>query len=639
MKKILKISLLSFFITSSLFLGVQVLAFTPTESDEFILLASVNVQDAKIISQKENNFNISFYFNNGEGLQTGVKYSVQLIKQTDKDSFIVDEKIYDESLTLNPNTSTKKDITYSAPTFLEGDYFLKIVSNNTNGFPFGILDIGKVKLVATTMGIQILPETCYINVVGEKGNPSYTLTQGVDIKSEEDLSLNCTAFNSSKSDINTIPKYETHYRTNYGNVVDQIGGDTKMISFKANEQKPFTVILPKAIIPQAYNVNVYLDNGKVLSNPVSVHYVLRGASATIQSISLDKDYYIKGDTAKAYFVYSHSADSFQGSRFGSGADAVLTANIKISDTNNNSCAESITQTLSGISPKSEVSIPITVICVNPKISLSLTNDKGTVLDQKEFTVKTSSQDAPSNRNMLYIIIVIVLVIIVATYIIMKKKKFTQQSSIPMAVLFVLFALSVFIPTGKIHAVTFAVGPWHVTASTSESKYNPGDEIYLSGTIAEGDCANGISDGTIKANISGIPADQTFWQRVNNSFLTMDQTMTTPSSLAVGTNTMNFYATLKNSVGGATNSGSGSTTFTFAPLPTVTVYGNGSTSPTVPYGGSVNITWTSSNASSCTCSYGGTSCTPQGSGAGTGISASGNPYTITSSKTFTVTCDK
>lgn len=63
-------------------------------------------------------------------------------------------------------------------------------------------------------------------------------------------------------------------------------------------------ILPKALEPQAYDVKVALKSSENTSNPIIIHYVLQGISATIQNLSLDKDFYNKGDTATLSFFWS-----------------------------------------------------------------------------------------------------------------------------------------------------------------------------------------------------------------------------------------------------------------------------------------------------------------------------------------------
>jgi len=74
-------------------------------------------------------------------------------------------------------------------------------------------------------------------------------------------------------------------------------------------------------------------------------------------------------------------------------------------------------------------------------------------------------------------------------------------------------------------------------------------------------------------------------------------------------------------------------------PTVRVYANGVEGNTkVAKGDKVTISWDSIGATQCKCSYGdGIDCTPVGTGVGDSIQAKGNPYTLSESKTFSVTC--
>ena len=80
-------------------------------------------------------------------------------------------------------------------------------------------------------------------------------------------------------------------------------------------------------------------------------------------------------------------------------------------------------------------------------------------------------------------------------------------------------------------------------------------------------------------------------------------------------------------------------YSISSAPTVTVKANGQNPLTVNYGTSVNITWdVTNNPSSCSCTYNGNSCGSGSSYAGSGTkSASGNPYTMTATTTFNVTC--
>jgi hypothetical protein len=524
MKKLSKLFILTIFL--SIFVSSPVLAATTnivnnkiTTPSKAIILATVNIQNVKIISQKENIFNISFSLSNREGLQTGVKYGVKLVKTINNVQSVADEKVYDEVLTLNPNSIINKTIIYTAPSLLNGNYSLILVSNNISGFPFAITNAGDVKLVSTTLGVQILPDSCSLKVLNEKGSPVYTLIQGVDIKNDENLSLTCTAFNSSKSDIKAIPSYETHYRTSFGSIVPQNGGDIKPIVIKAGEKKSFSVVLPKASLSQSYNVDLFLNNNDQKSNPISVHYVLRGASASIQNISLNKDYYKRGEAALISFVFTPSADSFTGSRFGKTTLNSVKSKIEITNGKGKSCSKIQENVIpNDSSPKVDSSLPITSSCLDPIVSVTLTDASGIVLDQKELKIVTSNQTKTDSNN-IYIITIIILIIIVLVFIYIKRKKtptafplvedpskITNTISVNIILPFLFFlALFGFIPTAKVSADSFYLdGRWVVVQGPTKTNYTPGEQIPLFGAVYDASCMNSGPNvaGSIYAYISG-----------------------------------------------------------------------------------------------------------------------------------------
>jgi hypothetical protein len=84
-------------------------------TDEVFIPSSVSIENAKILSQEENNFNISFEIKNGEEIQPEVFYGVRLVKETSWNQFLIDEKNFDEPLVLEKNSSNKINIQYTAP--------------------------------------------------------------------------------------------------------------------------------------------------------------------------------------------------------------------------------------------------------------------------------------------------------------------------------------------------------------------------------------------------------------------------------------------------------------------------------------------------------------------------------------------
>lgn len=472
------------------------------ETGKSTVLSTLQIQDVSL-SQDNNVFKISFYLNNKEITQTDVKYSVSLIKNTKTDQFIADEKVYDESLTILENSSTKKEIVYTAPANLDGKYNLILTSKNTNGFPLSVIFVKEVTLSASTKGLSILPESCYLTVSGEK-DKKYSLNQGVDIDQSENLSLNCKATNTLSSEIKAIPSFKTTYRTSFGEVVPQTEVVNKEISFAPGEEKLFSVILPKAEKPQAYNVNFSFSNLK--SNSIDVHYVLNGASATIQNLSFDKDFYANGSTANLAVIVSGRADNFPNSR-ASQKEKVNQSSLILSGVltngSNEKCSDPINLKLDG----SSINIPVSVTsdCLNPKISLKVTDENGNILDTKEFSIKTISKveqnKLPSSGqtgHTGYVIIIIVIIIIIGLIIYFKKKKKTDGTDINNSggnitgtmVVVLILALGLVgiysVNINKVNAGTIQLGNQglntiFVVTGIDKSAYNVGDPISVTNT--------------------------------------------------------------------------------------------------------------------------------------------------------------
>lgn len=429
---LLKYFSISFLVFVSLLLGSSAYATTMTTDDngKVIVLADVNIYDAKITSQNGNQINISFNLDNGQGVQSGIKYSVSLIKENGGSQVEMDEFIYPEVLSLSSNSSIKKEISYIAPSNISGDYTLMVKAKSPSGLPLGLGIAGKVKLTSTVTGIMINTDTCNLTVVGEKGSPKYNLVQGVDIAANENLVLTCSAINSSKADISASPSYETFLRSVYGEQVLQDGGDIASISFKAGEKKNFSLTLPKAQKPQSYDIKVALKTGDVISNFVTAHYVLRGLSATIQNFSLDKDSYNKDDVANMSFMWSTSAENFPNSRLGeTTVHPAITMTVSVLDDKNKECITPINQVIAegAKDGKVDLTAPITANCQNPQATITLKDPSGNILDQKfvSFETKTDKQDnakSPGSSKTILIVFGILVVLGLAGYFISLKNK-------------------------------------------------------------------------------------------------------------------------------------------------------------------------------------------------------------------------
>ncbi len=405
--------------TSSSIINSSVLA----NSD---LVATVNIYRAKLISQNDNTFNVSFDLSNRIGVQTGIKYSIYL---SDSSGNTVDEKVYDDVVSIGENQRITKTAEYT-PSFAvpTGKYTLMIRSESSGGLPLAIGTFGLVNITSnvSASSITILPDTCYLTI-GTNTKTKYTLRQGVDIGDTESLTATCSVSSILKLTTSFTPLFETRVRDIFGVKADQTGGATSSISIK-HGTSTISLVLPKALKPQAYDVlfNLTYNDGSVTSNTINFHYVLNGSSGTVQNVIFDKLSYVAGDTANLKILISDAADTFSGSRTGGTSISNKIVNISLISKDVVTCG-SISKSLSANdSEYLTLSIPISVDCFNPtaSVTFSTTGTDGTqqVLDSKTFTTPLQTQTPPlANSSMPTTVIVLISLILIAVIIFIYEK--------------------------------------------------------------------------------------------------------------------------------------------------------------------------------------------------------------------------
>lgn len=418
-------------------------------------VATINIKNAQILSAKYSDFILSFDITNREGVQNDLKYGVKLIGENNTGQFIVDEQVYPEILKIEENVSIHKEIKYTAPSNIGGKYTIYITAKNTTGFPFGSIPAGEVNIEPSTTGVIIIPESCFISVQNEISNKKYSLSEGVDISKLENIVLNCEVLNSSVKEISITPSYETKYRSAYGEVVATEGGTIEPISFKPSENKKVSVVLPKAKIAQSYSVKFSLLSESSASNSIIIQYVLSGESGTIQNLSLDRNYYKKGDTAIISFLSSGRADVFPGNR--SGMDSYPSNNIEIDILNNKGqkCINQIKQ--EAVSGKTDLPSSVIINCNNPTINLVLKDNLGNILDKKSVSYEKELNIKDIITSPLSIgIISLIILLIIFLFIKKRKNKIALSSKKIISVLFFLLVSS-FISPNIVNASTYTLG--------------------------------------------------------------------------------------------------------------------------------------------------------------------------------------
>ena len=493
----------------------------PTPSQTFTV-ATVNVGDISLIKQNESDLTIGFSISNREGVQPSIIYAVNLLqKDASGKQIIIDQKVYtNDIVSLGANDSVKKEIVYTAPGYLKGSYTVEVEARNPDALILGMVQIpNAVTLDGTDQYISIDQSKCFLTVDKEEGNKKYTLAQGVDIAPTETLSAHCTVTNTFQTNKTVTPVFETRYRSTFGKSINT--SEQTLVTFASNKKTDFVVVLPTASIdPQAYDVVLtFVDENKApISNSVDFHYVLRGASATIQNITLDKDAYLKGDTAQVTFVWSGSADGFLGSRIEKTDNQKdISALFTITDDQKNICVNQSSYPLD-VNKQANVehiSLPIASDCQNPRVSAIITDADGKVLADNAYDIQSKStlqekvKTAPTpfkSRNstigLIVYILAFLLILILGIYLIRKNKRSGMMMFFGLVV-----GLGILTSGGGAKADTFFeifylpeghkyAGADHYivatfTANLDKSIYTPSETIVASGRYVSTLCANGV----------------------------------------------------------------------------------------------------------------------------------------------------
>ena len=509
MKKILLLVPLLLLLSGASFASAQSAQEAPHEGTEPVVVATVNIYDAEIVSQQGNIFSLSFDLSNREGAQPAVRYAVQLI---DQKQVVADEVVYPDVISLESHSDVIKRIEYTAPAYLAGTYRLALVSRNTNGLTLARASLGEVVLSGTGPYVEILPSTCFLQVEGEAGNKRYTLDQGVDIAPSETLDLVCSIKNHSPSTLVLQPSFETFYRSVFGASVQTSPQSLEPISVGAGTDTTFALPLPKAPVPQAYDVKLSFTNtADIPSNTITARYVLRGESATIQNLTLDKTSYVAGDTASISLFWTGPASNFFDARTTPEKVSGMQAAVSIGGSAG-SCGEDRAVALDPQRPTQVIPFSITGACDSPKVSIRLVDDTGNVLASSVFDWegKAPSEKAGGDSTLIYTVLAVAVLALLYGAWRMFAERTAGGATLILAGLCIL---SYGLPAA-VHADTFtqniylvSSGGWagsytvYYDVNMNKSGFVPGETITASGNVTSAACGNSLQ-GAINATING-----------------------------------------------------------------------------------------------------------------------------------------
>jgi len=379
-----------FFLLVPVFVSAQESTALPNATEATAqLVADVNLQDCTYTqaSSADQLLTMKCSITNNLGNQGDIRYGVQLVKKTANTQEIVDTEVYSEVLSLGEKQTIQKSIEYIPPSYLSGKYELWGILKTTNGLPLSSNLFGTVTLKASSSSyLEIKSSTCSITVTNEEGNKTYSINQSPIINPNDSAKGSCSVVSHSTVDITVTPAFVTYKGSIFGETISDSKDVQQSVVFKNNETKTVSFILPKASVPQSYDTVLSLvsSDKSVASNEVVITYLLSGASATIQNVVLDKNYYSKGDTATVSVFWT-----------GSTATSLM---ISIKDSSNDVCAKetSFPVTAGGIGSNGLTDYPVSITrgCANPQAIIKIVGADGSVLAEK--TVGVTSEQVPEN---------------------------------------------------------------------------------------------------------------------------------------------------------------------------------------------------------------------------------------------------
>lgn len=487
----------------------------------------MNISRATVVSQDDVNVTVSFKLENlGTTPQFDIRYGIELIKKQgdpgEETQVIVDTLVGSDTLVVRAGESLITGIDYPISGIEPGVYELWVVAQTSGGSTLGLGFAGNVT-IENSRAVAIAPESCELTVSGET-DVSYNLYQGVDVATEEDITVSCLVKNYDTKTVTVLPNFATYQRNIYGEKVETAAGDGETITFTAGEEKRLGLVLPKATEPQAYDTVLSLvdsNTSTTVSNKLVIHYVIQGQGATIQTVNFSAHSYSAKEDVVLTLHWTGSADGFEDSRSGGSENGDVTAVVSVVDGMGATCVAE--QSVLLTSSPQNIAAPSEIDCIKPAASLQLVAADGTVLDSREIAVLFEDKEEPvtaltnetdkSQKLLLGGIVAVSLILLILLIIMSKDNKSKLSDTAKTLLIFAVVATGFFgVQVEKVEAISW-VHHWSnssgakqhlVTFNTNKTTYSPGETIVGTYQIKNNICTNSSTPAhSFKGTLNGV----------------------------------------------------------------------------------------------------------------------------------------
>jgi len=449
-----------------------------------VLVATVNIENAKIVSQNDRDFKISFDISNSSGIQSQVRYSVKLTKVLDNVDYPIDEKIYSEVLSLGSNITINKNISYKLPSVLSrGTYRLWVSSSNNNGLPFGAAYVGNFDIEDDTASnmINIEIDSCYF--IAPPDNSTSSISSIISVNEGELIKVKCKVNSSFNNQILVSPKFDIKGRSAFGEVIEVPYLASSKTELALNEGvNDITFELPTLSKPQKYYISLYLEGkNNILSNKIGINYILLGLSGSIENVVFDKPSYEADDIAKIkIFSKINSTKS------------TYSLSVILYDESGNTCSATTSKEISDGFLETFLDVKVLRQCLKPVANVWVSvveGDEVFYLDNQNYNIELTKQDNGNGTQTLLLFLVSLVILILLTFIFINKKK----SVIKVLIIFII-GLSLFGYSNNALAATYhyviqtayyfgspVASEYNYYITLNKEVYSQGEDMTVTGT--------------------------------------------------------------------------------------------------------------------------------------------------------------
>ncbi len=477
-------------------------------NENIIILANVNIWDAKISNQDGNKLTIDFDINNGIGKsQPNIRYAIQLFDKGNESRKLVSEKVFSDVVNVPENTTIHKTVSYVAPEYLKGDFDVDIISESSGGLPLGGTTAGSITLDGSGEYIDIQNESCFLTIKNSSDKKKYTLQDSISIEKNQEAVISCDIKSNFKKNEKVIPYINIYQRDYFGKKIREEKGEA--IELAPGKTKTAIFNLSGVDKPQSYDVVVMFkkdgdvvntsdDTNNIISNKIFFRYIVAGMGASIQNIRLSKDYYQKGDSAVVVLNWLKNVNKLSGPEITTTEEPSIIAEVNIKSSDGKKCAEAVREKMNETSQMKNVAVVIPIVndCLNPSGTVKLVAEDGTIFDQQEFQIKSNSTFQPkkdfekNNEKKLSIqkimaigVTILGIIVIVGLIVIVIRRN--KKSGGMMSLLLILLTAGIVFSTKNVEATTFSASVpglgfgIPITVQMNKSVYRPRENATLS----------------------------------------------------------------------------------------------------------------------------------------------------------------